>query len=235
MAKRKSINVNGILGGVFALAIIGAVGYIVLRRDEILTGLDNRFNFSGGSAPVGAVETSPLDTSQNVDNIDNNNNDSSSPNTSNQNTGQTLSPRKASQHNRNAQIYQRLQQNQNQNLVYHGKPASEKIPGYELARKTSNGLTQNQVINQYLANRQGYDLAATFQSESKPLPRGNRDYTGAVPPALRHLFPKSVSNRKSTPTPAPRSTPTPTPKPAKRNLYAGLTGGHSGFRGARRT
>lgn len=228
MAKRKNINVNGVLGGVFALAIIGAVGYIILRRDEILTGLDNRLNLSPAGVSGQTVTTTPLDTNSSEP-IDNNDNDSSIPNNNNQNKTSTRSPRKASQYTLMSKIIEvQRQQPQQQQTVQPQNNA-----GYELARRTSRGLTQQQTVNQYYANKQGYDLASTFQSESKPLPRGNRGYTGAVPPALRHLFPKSISNQRgsrSNPAPAPR--PAPKRSTTKRTLYPGLTGGHSGFRQA---
>lgn len=234
MAKRSlSKNASGLAGGLMLLAGIGIIGYVILRRDEILQGIDRRLNIQGGGSAGSAAGSTTGNTGDNSeieqggDNIDNNNNDSSNTNQSNQ-RNYSYTPRKSSQHNDQYAAYSKIikgpietlqQQNQNQ-------------AGYDLAIRTSRGLTQQQAERQYYANRQGYNLAATFQSESKPLPKGNRNYAGAVPPALKHLFPKSISNRPSPKTPA---APPPVPKrPTKRNLYAGLTGGHTGFRGAGR-
>ena len=219
-SKAVSKNLGGIIGGVFALAAIGIVGYVILRRDEIISGLDNRFNFSGGGSAIagGGAETTSIDTTGAVDDISNNDADSSSPNTSNQNQSSTLSPHKSSQHNKQAQIQQyQNQQNQNQNQQVQSA-------GYQLAVQYAPAGSEQQAYNQYLVNKQGFDRAATFQSPAGEIPKVKRDSAGkavvntAVPKAISHLF--SSGTRVVT------------SKAKRPNVYAGLSGGHTGFRQA---
>ena len=223
LGKSVSKNLGGIVGGVFALAAIGIVGYVILRRDEILHGLDRRLNL-GGSGVGGTAELSTIDTTTATEPIDNNDNDSSSPNTSNENTS-ILSPKKSAQHNTNAKIYQQQQQQQPQQLQY----SAPNPAGYDLSVRVSPRPTQQQQINQYLANRQGFDRASTFQSDPGSLPKPTRDASGkavvntAVPSALKHLFSSNTRVVGST-----------TKHTKTANLYAGLSGGHTGFRGAGR-
>lgn len=226
MAKRK-INVGAIAGGVFTIALVGLVGYIILRRDEIIHGLDRRLNLSGGTSGIGGTGNEGYPTGDDVDTSQtvNNDNDSSVPNDNNLDRSTTFSPRKSSQHNTNAKIYQQQQQQQPQQLQY----SAPNPAGYDLSVRVSPRPTQQQQINQYLANRQGFDRASTFQSDPGSLPKPTRDASGkavvntAVPSALKHLFSSNTRVVGST-----------TKHTKTANLYAGLSGGHTGFRGAGR-
>ena len=172
-SKAVSKNLGGIIGGVFALAAIGVVGYVILRRDEILTKLDNRFDIGGGAsggATTGTVDHFEIETGS--DDISNNDNDSSSPNTSNQDPVNTTSPQTPVNHNTNQQIYQRqqnrfVQETQQQQV----QTQTYDQAGYDLSRRVAPRATEEQQYRQYEANKQGFDRAATFQSDPGSLPK----------------------------------------------------------------
>ena len=225
-SKAVSKNLGGIVGAVSAIALVGIVGYVILRRDEILSGIDRRLNFSGGgggTSGIGGTGNEGYPTGNDVDTsgLDNNDNDSSNPNTSNVDRGSTFSPRKSSQHNRQAQIqnrhFDRRYGDQNQQT-------QTQTAGYQFSAQYAPRESAQAQYNQYVVNKQGFDRASTFQSPAGSLPTPKRDSSGkavvktAVPKALSHLF--SSGTRVVT------------SKAKRPNVYAGLSGGHTGFRQA---
>lgn len=231
MSKSVSKNLGGIVGAVSAIALVGIVGYVILRRDEILSGLDRRLNIGGGisgggTSGIGGTGNEGYPTGNDVDTsgLDNNDNDSSSPNTSNQDRGSTFSPRKSSQHNRLAQTYQNIWKKNGQSLDI-SRGGSE-TAGYQFSVQYAPRESAQAQYNQYVVNKQGFDRASTFQSPAGSLPKPKRDSSGkavvktAVPKALSHLF---SSNTRVV-----------TSKAKRPNAYAGISGGHTGFRDAGR-